>query len=116
MLKILAIVEPEIARGLRLSGVETRIAHSPTQVKDCLVEALSCRDRASALSCGIVIVDKAHVDSFNEGTKRLIEESSVPLVVPLPLSMKWSKDRDKGSDTYVKDMIRHAIGYHIKIK
>lgn len=110
MLKILAIVEPEIARGLRLSGVETRIAHSPTQVKDCLVETLRSKD------CGIVIVDKAHVDSFNEGTKRLIEESSVPLVVPLPLNMKWSKDRDKGSDTYVKDMIRHAIGYHIKIK
>ena len=52
MLKILAIVEPEIARGLRLSGVETRIAHSPTQVKDCLVETLRSKD------CGIVIVDR----------------------------------------------------------
>ncbi|HHT9132385.1 MAG TPA: V-type ATP synthase subunit F, partial [Candidatus Tripitaka californicus] len=93
MLKILAIVEPEVARGLRLSGVETRIAHSPTQVQDCLMETLRTK------GCGIVIVDKAHVDSFNEGTKRLIEESSVPLVVPLPLNMKRRKDRDKASAT-----------------
>ena len=110
MLKILAIVEPEVARGFKLSGVEIRAVQSAPLVKKCLLEAMENK------GYGIIIVDEAHIGSFDEHTRRLIEDSSVPLVVPLPLEMRWGREDGKRADTYVADMIRHAIGHHIKIK
>lgn len=110
MLKVLAIVEPEIARGFKLSGVAIEAAQSAQLVKECLLKAMKDKNY------GIIIIDSTHIDSFDEHTKRLIEDSSVPLIVPLPLEMRWKKESGGEADTYVGDMIRHAIGHHIKIK
>ncbi len=110
MFKILAIIEREIARGFRFSGVDIKVAESSELAKKLLLETMDKKDY------GIVIIDEGYLNSFDEPTKKLVEDSSSPLVVPVPLEMKWHKNNKRKEDTYVREMIRRAIGYQIKIK
>ncbi len=110
MFKILAIAEREISRGFRFSGVDIQIAETVEVAKKLLLEAMHKKNY------GIVIIDEGHLNGFDEPTKKLVEDSSSPLIVPVPLEMKWHKNNRKKEDTYVREMIRRAIGYQIKIK
>lgn len=110
MFKILAIVEREISRGFRFSGVDIKVAESSELAKKLLLETMRKKDY------GVVIIDEGYLNGFDEPTKKLVEDSSSPLIVPVPLEMKWHKNNKKKEDTYVREMIRRAIGYQIKIK
>jgi vacuolar-type H+-ATPase subunit F/Vma7 len=110
LFKILAIVEREVSRGFRFSGVDIKVAESSEHAKKLLLETMGKKDY------GIVIIDEGYLKSFDEPTKKMIEDSSSPLIVPVPLEMKWHKNNKKREDSYVREMIRRAIGYRIKIK
>lgn len=109
MSKVLAIVNPEVSRGFKFSGVQIKSTPSPELAKRHLLDALRSRDY------GIIIIDEDYLSSFDEHTRHLVEESIVPLIVPVPLEMRW-REKAARSDSYVQEMIRRAIGYHIKIR
>jgi vacuolar-type H+-ATPase subunit F/Vma7 len=110
LFKILAIVEKEVSRGFRFSGIDICVAESPEQAKKLLLGTMGKKDY------WIVIIDEGYLNNFDDPTKKLVEDSSSPLVVPVPLAMCWQKNNTKKEDTYVREMIRRAIGYQIKIK
>lgn len=109
MYKILAIANSEVVKGLKFSGINVLGVDTPELAKKALLDVMKGED------FGIVIIDEAFKRTFDSYTKRLIEESSTPLFVPLPLQLIWQEVEAPPDDTYVVDMIRRAIGYQIKI-
>ncbi|MGR3310084.1 MAG: V-type ATP synthase subunit F [Candidatus Brocadiales bacterium] len=110
MYKILAIANSEVVKGLRFSGINVLGVDTPELAKKSLLDVMKSKDY------GIVIIDESLERTFDDYTKRLIEESGTPLFVPLPLQLIWQEIEVPPDDTYVVDMIRRAIGYQIKIR
>lgn len=110
MYKILAIANSEIVKGLKFSGIKVLGVDTPELAKKSVLDTLESKDY------GIVIIDESFEQTFDDYTKRLIEESSTPLFVPLPLQLIWQEVEAPADNTYVVEMIRRAIGYQIKIR
>lgn len=110
MYKILAIANSEVVKGLKFSGINVMGVDTPELAKKSLLDVMQNNDY------GIIIIDEALEQSFDEQTKRLIEESNTPLFVPLPLQLIWQEAEMPADNSYVVEMIRRAIGYQIKIK
>ncbi len=110
MYKILAIANSEIVKGLKFSGIKVLGVDTPELAKKSLLDAMKSKEY------GIVVIDEALERTFDDYTKRLIEESSTPLFVPLPLQLIWQEVETPADNAYVVEMIRRAIGYQIKIR
>ena len=109
MFKILAIVGTDLSKGFKFSGVDVKTAESSEVAKRVLLETLETKDY------GIIIINEGYMNDFDEPTKRLVSKSNVPLVVPMPLEMKWKESDKKKVDTSVQEMIRGILAYQIKI-
>lgn len=110
MYKILAIANSEVVKGLKFSGINVMGVDTPELAKKTLLDVMKNNDY------GIVIIDETLERAFDDHTKRLIEESSMPLFVPMPLQLIWQEIEAPADNTYVVEMIRRAIGYQIKVR
>ena len=110
MYRILAIANSEVVKGLRFSGINVMGIDTPELAKKFLLDVMKGKDY------GIVIIDETLEQAFDDHTKRLIEESSTPLFVPLPLQLIWQEIDTPDDNSYVVEMIRRAIGYQIKVR
>lgn len=110
MYRILAIANSEVIKGLRFSGISVMGVDTPELAKKLLLDVMKGKDY------GIVIIDETLEQTFDDYTKRLIEESSMPLFVPLPLQLIWQEIDTPADNSYVIEMIRRAIGYQIKVR
>lgn len=101
------IVGPEMATGFRLAGVRVHEAIHEDDVRVGLEHALDSKNKV-----GLVVVDESLLEIAPPRLRSRCEESSVPLVLPLPLAGSG----DQGSQAEaVQEMVRSAIGFTVKL-
>ena len=105
---MVVVTDPELAVGFRLAGVEVAEAASPAEAEEIVQRIVLGSD------VGLVAVSEEFQRHFGEGLRQLLREAAVPLVVPFPgkEAYSWKVEDRLG---YVADLIRSAIGYHIKL-
>ena len=105
MFNVLVITDEEIGTGFRLAGMEVLEAstssEAATLLRECMVDG----------NYGMILINEEYLSHLELKTKSMIEESTIPHVIPIPLKMKWEFEESKSN--YLNDMIKRAIGYQI---
>lgn len=104
--KILAITEEGYDTGFRLAGADAEIVKDE---KDMLAVIEKCLEHKNY---GIIIVDAEIFYEIDERKRKVLEESVMPVIIPLHLKQKSKISAEE----YLKEVVRRAIGYSIRIK
>lgn len=107
MLDVVAIVPREQGFGFTLSGVRVREAATQPAALETLEEELSTG------RTGIILIDETYLTGLPKRLQRRVDESTVPLVVGIPVISKWGYVTDH-NDRFER-IVHRAIGYRIKL-
>ncbi len=105
MFNVLVITDKEIGTGFRLAGMEVLEATTSSEAEAFLNECMLDGDY------GMILINEEYLSQLEPKTKSTIEESTIPLVIPIPLKMKWEFEESKSD--YLHDIIKRSIGYQI---
>ena len=107
MPKMLILTDSETATGFRLAGVEVREASE----EDALGELETIIE---SQEYGLVAVDESLVPDPIRATARAMRGRELPVILPMPsLGAAFGESGD--ATEYMKDLVRSAIGFDIKI-
>lgn len=107
MPKMLILTDSETATGFRLAGVEVREAAEDGALKE--LEAI-----IESGQYGLVAVDEHLVPDPVRATARAMRGREMPVILPMPsLGAAFGEGGD--ATEYMKDLVRSAIGFDIKI-
>ncbi len=107
--KVIVLTDAETATGYRLAGVETRVA-SPDEAQQAL------DDLIHSDGYGLVVVDEGLLNDPVRASERSMRGRQLPVILPVgSLSAAFADD---GADAleYMKDLVRSAIGFDIKLE
>lgn len=107
MYDVVVITDQASSIGFRLAGVEVRPATSETAA-----EVL--RETITAGNVGLVAINEEFLKGFDQRTMRIVTESEMPLIIPFP-PVVFTEERRDVEESYAAQLIRKAIGYHIKL-
>jgi len=93
--------------GFLLTGVEVKEA-TPETAAEVLKETVERGD------VGLVAINEDFIRGFDGRMMRLVTESEVPLIIPFP-PVVYTEERRDVEESYAAQLIRKAIGYHIKL-
>lgn len=108
MHRMIVLTDSETATGYRLAGVEVREAtvEGAAEVLDELIESEEY---------GLVVVDEGLVANPVEASARIMRGRDLPVILPVPsLSAAFGEGDDATS--YMKELVRNAIGFDIKLE
>ena len=108
--KLIVITNPELVSGFHLAGVEVQEARNGEEAG-----AIISRIVRLGREFGIIGIDE---DLYTQVDPKLIEdvdEAGIPLLITFPTAVIYSLDKMKQEDDYTANLIRNAIGYHIKL-
>ena len=105
---MIVVTDPELAVGFRLAGVDVAEASSPQEAEEIVEKIVLGSD------IGLIAVSEDFQRQFSERLRELLKDAAVPLIVPFPGkdAYAWKVEDRLG---YVAELIRSAIGYHIKL-
>ena len=106
--RMIVVTHPDMSIGFKLAGVEVIEAEDVRGAEEAVEKIILGSDY------GMVAVDEDYLKEFGERVTRLIKEAEIPFIVSFPASEAnvWSvEDRLD----YVADLVRSAIGYHIRL-
>lgn len=104
--RLIVVTRPRAGLGFRLAGVHVE------EIEEAdATERLTTLLRQSDL--GAVAVEEEILRQVPEATVARAVRSGVPVVIPIALPSNWSEA--VSAETYVAELVRRAIGYHIKI-
>ena len=107
MPKLIVLTDAETAIGYRLAGVAVRESEPQSAVHD-LEELINADDY------GLVIVDEGLVPDPVKATERAMRGRDLPVLLSVPsLGAAFSEGND--AVAYMKDLVRSAIGFDIKL-
>ena len=107
MPKMLVLTDSETATGFRLAGVEVRET-SGENALDELEAVIESQDY------GLVAVDEGLIEDPIKATERSMRGRELPVILPMPsLGAAFGEGGD--ATAYMKDLVRSAIGFDIKI-
>lgn len=104
--RILAITEEGYDAGFRLAGCDAEIVKDEKDMLSILEKYIENK------IYGIIIVDAEIFYKIEERKRKIFEESAIPVIIPLYLKEKGKV----GAEEYLKEVVRRAIGYSIRIK
>ncbi len=107
MYNITAIVPKGEGTGFTLAGIRTIEAINGDEAASILTEEFNNEEN------GIILFDEDWLENLSESMLKKIDESSVPLVVSIPVITKWEYAYD--SSVKIENIIRRAVGYRIKL-
>ena len=108
MPKMLVLTDGETATGFRLAGVEVRETSGENALEE-LETIIESQDY------GLVAVDEGLIDDPVKATARTMRGRDLPVILPMP-SLGAAFDEQGGDATaYMKELVRSAIGFDIKI-
>ncbi|NIS61334.1 MAG: hypothetical protein GTO13_11750 [Proteobacteria bacterium] len=107
MYSVVIITDEGSLVGFRLTGVEVREATSETAA-EVLRETIKRGD------IGLIAINENFIKSFDPKMMRIVTESEMPLIIPFPPVVYTEEKRDV-EESYAAQLIRKAIGYHIKL-
>lgn len=108
MHRVVVFTDAETATGYRLAGVEVRVAAPEGATK--ALEALIEED-----AYGLVIVDEGLVADPVSATERAMRGRDLPVLLPVP-SLGAAFGEGDDATAYMKDLVRSAIGFDIKLE
>ena len=107
MPKMLVLTDSETATGFRLAGVEVRETNGENAVEE--LEAI-----IESQDYGLVAVDEGLIEDPIKATERTMRGRELPVILPMPsLGAAFGEGGD--ATAYMKDLVRSAIGFDIKI-
>lgn len=108
MHRVIVLTDAETAAGYRLAGVEVRVT-----------DADGARDALHAIieedTFGLVVVDEGLVPDPVSATERAMRGRELPVLLPVP-SLGASFDEDDDVHAYMKELVRNAIGFDVKLE
>lgn len=107
MYNVVVITDEASLVGFRLTGVEVREATAETAA-----EVL--RETIGKGNVGLVAINEKFIKGFDHRMMRIVTESEMPLIIPFPPVVYTEEKRDV-EESYAAQLIRKAIGYHIKL-
>lgn len=107
MPRMLVVTDAETAIGFRLAGVETLETDSES-IGHALEEAILSDDY------GLVVVDEGLLADPLKATERVMRGRDLPVLLPMP-GLSAAFDHDSDATAYMKDLVRSAIGFDIKL-
>lgn len=107
MARVVVLTDSETATGYRLAGVEVHES-DPENAQDALEELITSGDY------GLVVVDEGLIADPVASTERVMRERDLPVLLPVPsLGAAFGEDTD--ATAYMKELVRSAIGFDIKL-
>ena len=110
--KMIIVTHPELAAGFRLAGVEVFEAHGREDVNHIIGDVMRNKD----YGVGIIGIDEELNSQVDPQIIEELEERGLPLLIPFPAAAVYSWEREKREESYAANLVRNAIGYHIKLK
>ncbi len=106
--RMLVLTDSETATGYRLAGVEVREteAGSATDELEAIIESDGY---------GLVAVDQGLIEDPVEAMARIMRDRDLPILLPIP-SLGAAFDEDSDATSYMKELVRSAIGFDIKLE
>lgn len=108
MPRVVVFTDAETATGYRLAGIEVRVAEPDGAAKR--LEALIEEE-----AYGLVIVDEGLVPDPIAATERVMRGRDLPVLLPVP-SLGAAFGEGDDATAYMKDLVRSAIGFDIKLE
>ncbi len=108
MPRMLVLTDSETAIGFRLAGVEVREA-TREEARKTLEQIIESE------GYGLVAVDESLIDDPVKAMERVMRGRELPVLLPMPsLGAAFGESDDAAA--YMKDLVRSAIGFDIKIE
>lgn len=107
MPRMLVVTDAETAVGFKLAGVET-LATTRDAVLGDLEGAILGE------GYGLVVVDEGLVPDPVRAMERVMRGRDLPVLLPMP-GLSAAFDHDADATAYMKDLVRSAIGFDIKL-
>jgi V/A-type H+/Na+-transporting ATPase subunit F len=108
MPKMLVLTDSETATGFRLAGVEVREATHESAQK--ALEEIIGSD-----AYGLVAVDEGLLGDPIRASERAMRGRELPVILPMPsLGAAFGEGGD--ATEYMKELVRSAIGFDIKLE
>ncbi len=104
--RLAVVTTPELAAGYRLAGVATRVATSPVEAVARVSDLVTEGGEA-----WIVAMHEPFLQGLDTASRRRLEESVTPLVVPLPAGEAQSPQSQRREQ--LLRMLWQSVGYHI---
>lgn len=108
MHKVVVLTDAETATGYRLAGVEVRVsdAEGAHRTLDELIQSDAY---------GLIVVDEGLMADPLEEMERSMRGRELPVLLPVP-SLGASFEEDGDVETYMKELVRNAIGFDVKLE
>lgn len=108
MPKLIVLTDAETAIGYRLAGVEVRVS-VPAEAVRALEEVIH-ED-----AYGLVVVDEGLIHDPVKAGERAMRGRDMPVLLSVP-SLGAAFGASDDAVTYMKDLVRSAIGFDIKLE
>lgn len=108
MPRMLILTDSETATGFRLAGVEVRESDRDN-AEAALTEIIESGDY------GLVAVDESLVADPIVASARAMRGRDLPVILPMP-GLSAAFDESDDATAYMKDLVRSAIGFDIKLE
>ncbi len=108
MPKLLVLTDAETAIGYRLAGVEVRES-VPAEAVHALEEIIHSDEY------GLVVVDEGLIHDPAKAGERAMRGRDLPVLLSVP-SLGAAFGEGDDAVTYMKDLVRSAIGFDIKLE
>ncbi len=109
--KVIIITNPELVLGFRLAGVEVQEARSGEEAG-----AIISRILRVGREFGIIGIDEELNAQLDPKLLEELDEAGIPLLIPFSTAGIYSAEKVRAEEDYTANLIRNAIGYHIKLK
>jgi len=104
--RLAVVTTPELAPGYQLAGVATRVAAVPAEALERLRELIAEREEDE-----IVAIHEPFLRALDPPSRRRLEDSMTPLVVPLPAGDAEALRSERRQQ--LLRMLWQAVGYQI---
>jgi V/A-type H+/Na+-transporting ATPase subunit F len=108
MARMIVLTDSETATGFRLAGVEVRETDA-----DGAQRALE--DLIESDGYGLVAVDEALIADPNRSSARVMRGRELPVLLSMP-SLGAAFDEGADATDYMKQLVRSAIGFDVKLE
>lgn len=105
--RLVVIASPGLSAGFALAGIPVFQAVDGDDAARQIQRAV---DEAKA---GVVIIDEPLYRELSEDLRRILERSTLPLVIPVP-GPDWTAK--SSAHEYIVEILRRAIGYRVRLQ
>lgn len=106
--KMIVITSSDMVSGFKLAGVDVLAAETGREAEEAIEKLILGSEY------NMVAVNESFMKEFSDRIKRLIGQAELPVIVPFPGKQANVWKMEDRID-YVANLIRSAIGYHIKL-